>query len=162
MSNKMVFLSLIPLLFVMICSCKNDNSLIDEIPDTNGQVVELNSDMFIKYVWDYKESPEHFVFKGRKPVIVDFYTETCTPCKALRPILENWAKQYVNKVYFYSIAVDKGDNAGIYKAAAKVFGFGGYPSILMIQANGKVKGVMGFNSRTHSEIESFLNNNGVL
>jgi thioredoxin 1 len=57
------------------------------------EVVELNSKNF-----------DDFIAKGN--CVVDFWAEWCGPCKMLKPIFENTAKEMKGKVKFGKINVE--------------------------------------------------------
>ncbi len=57
-------------------------------------VLELNDDAFANSISD------------SKPMVVDFYSPTCPPCKALSPILESMSEMYSEKVTFAKINVE--------------------------------------------------------
>lgn len=54
-----------------------------------------------------ESSFQNQVLKSKQPVFVDFYATWCEPCKLLSPIVDGLAKQYVGKVTFYRVDVDK-------------------------------------------------------
>ena len=41
---------------------------------------------------------DELVIKAEKPVIVDFYTDMCQPCKMMAPILEELKEEYAGKL----------------------------------------------------------------
>lgn len=47
------------------------------------------------------------VLESRIPVLVDFYTDWCSPCQMVGPALEELAKEYEGKVNFGKLDVDK-------------------------------------------------------
>ena len=55
---------------------------------------------------------EEFVLKADKPVLVDFYTDWCGPCKVLSPTIEELSQDnnYKDKYYFYKVNVDYANN----------------------------------------------------
>ena len=52
-----------------------------------GTIKHIDAAYLRKYIWDYKEEPSKFVFKGSRPAILDFYADRCGPCRKLRPKL---------------------------------------------------------------------------
>ncbi|MGB1039355.1 MAG: thioredoxin family protein, partial [Flavobacteriales bacterium] len=43
-----------------------------------------------------QEFEKHFA-ESELPIILDFYTDTCNPCKTLMPILDKLSFEYKNK-----------------------------------------------------------------
>ena len=81
-------------------------------------------------IYDYKEHPNKFVFKGSRPAILDFYADWCGPCRSLSPKLEAAAKKYAGKVDVYKINVD--NEAEL----ANIFGVRSIPMVLFIPMQG--------------------------
>lgn len=46
---------------------------------------------------------EEKVLKSDKPVIVDFYSDTCVPCKKLAPVLGQAEENYEDKLKVYKV-----------------------------------------------------------
>ncbi len=46
------------------------------------------------------------VLKANVPVVVDFWAEWCMPCKALSPIIDELASEYVGKVKIGKVDTD--------------------------------------------------------
>ena len=55
---------------------------------------------------------EEFVLNADKPVLVDFYTDWCGPCRVLSPTIEELSqdRNYKDKYYFYKVNVDAAFN----------------------------------------------------
>jgi len=47
------------------------------------------------------------VIGNSNPVLVDFYTTWCVPCKILEPTIEKLSKDYAGKVSFYRMDAEK-------------------------------------------------------
>jgi len=84
---------------------------------------KINSDDFRNIVGDIDTIA--FKFKGNKPIIVDFYSENCQPCRQMLPIIENVENIFEGKVDFYKIDAD--DNWNI----ADFFNIVGLPTLVL-------------------------------
>ena len=97
---------------------------------TEGAIKHIDAAYMRKFIWDYKEEPTKFVFKGSRPAIVDFYADWCGPCRRLGPKLEAVAKKYAGKIDVYKINVDKEPEL------ANIFGVQSIPMCLFIPMKG--------------------------
>lgn len=76
---------------------------------------------------------EEVVLKADKPVIVDFYSDSCLPCKQLSPILGDIEDAYEEKLLVVKVNVNfEEDLAAEYKVMSA-------PTLVLFQ-NGEVKG----------------------
>lgn len=107
--------------------------------DRGGKKKEATKDEVIKHIdaafmrahiFDYKENPTKFEFKGTRPAILDFYADWCPPCRRLSPKLIKLAEKYQGQVDVYKINVD--DEAEL----ARVFGVKSIPMLLFIPLEG--------------------------
>lgn len=46
------------------------------------------------------------IFKEKKPVLVDFWSSWCEPCRFLSPILEKVAKEFKEEIVFVKVNID--------------------------------------------------------
>ena len=96
-------------------------------------VKNVTNDYFNKNVYDIKASLENegeLKFLGKKPVLIDFYSTWCGPCKMLEPVLEELSKEY-NDIDFYKVNTeDEMELAG-------AFGIMSVPTLLFIPMNDK-------------------------
>ena len=59
------------------------------------------------------------VLKSKKPVLVDFWSEWCNPCRFLAPILERVLKDFEDEILFVKVNIDEApltaDNYQVYQ-----------------------------------------------
>lgn len=96
----------------------------------DGPVKPIDAKFMREKVWDYKNEPTKFVFKGTRPVVIDFYADWCPPCRALSPRLAEVAKEYQGKVDVYKVNVDNE------RELATAFGIKSLPTLIYIPADG--------------------------
>ena len=75
---------------------------------------------------------EQEVLQNDKPVLVDFYSDTCGPCRAVAPFVEKLAGEFDGKVKFTKV-----DVASNMQTAAK-YQITGIPALFIFE-NGEVK-----------------------
>lgn len=97
---------------------------------STAKVIHLDDNSFKEKVFDFVNSKE-WAFKGDKPVLVDFYTTWCGPCKRVAPVLEELQKEYGDKIQIYKVNTEKAP------AVSAAFGIRSIPSFLFIPAKGK-------------------------
>jgi len=99
--------------------------------NAEGQVNKLTAETFQKLVWDYKASPQEWVFVGDQPVIIDFYADWCRPCKMVAPIMDELSKEYKGKVRIYKVNTDE------QRELAGLFNINSIPAVLFVPKTGK-------------------------
>jgi thioredoxin 1 len=111
-------------------------------PENEGKVVYLNTEDFRKLVWDYKQTPDTFVFKGDRPVIIDFYADWCRPCKLVAPIMEELAQEYKGKITIYKV------NTDMERELSSTFQIRSIPAILYVPKEGKPQMSVGLQAKS--------------
>ena len=134
---------------LMLVGCTNnkkaDNSArkqtteqkTDAAASDGGAVTQLSTADFRLKIMDYETHQTEWVFEGKRPAVIDFYTTWCGPCKMMAPIVEEMAKAYAGKVDFYKVDIDKEQEL------AQTFGIQSIPTFLFIPVNGKPTMQMG-------------------
>ena len=92
------------------------------------------------------------LINGPKPVLVDFSAEWCGPCKAMKPILDEFKRSIGDKAVVLKVDVDRNP------AAAQAYQVRGVPTLLIFK-QGKVvwrtSGVVGA-AQLQQALEPFL------
>ncbi len=114
---------------------------------SQSKVIALDDEGFKEKVFDF-EKEKTWVFKGDKPVIVDFYADWCGPCKQLSPVLEALQKEYGGKIQIYKVDTVKE------KELAQTFGIRSLPTIVFIPLEGDPQAAMGF--RPKADLETMV------
>lgn len=128
--KKLTFLFLF-LATISIQACNNTGNAGNPEVSTEGQVVKLTAQEFQNLVWDYKKSPQEWVFKGDQPLIIDFYADWCRPCKMIAPIMAELSAEYKGKVRIYKVNTDE------QRELAGLFNISSIPAVLYVPKNGK-------------------------
>lgn len=95
-----------------------------------GKLNPITRDYFLEHIYDYRKDKE-FVFKGDKPVVIDFWATWCGPCMRLIPELEKMAEKYKDQVIFLKVNADKE------KELCSMFNVVALPTLFFIPVGGK-------------------------
>ena len=81
------------------------------------------------------------VLASKQPVLVDFYTESCPPCRALAPVLQEWEQESANNLKFVKV------DAATEQDLSVTYGVTVVPTLFLF-SNGKVVAqTVGFKSK---------------
>ena len=98
-------------------------------------VKNITSDFFNENVYNIKQelSKEtgELKFLGDRPVLIDFYSTWCGPCKMLEPGLEEIDKEYDGKIDIYKLNTEEE------METAAAFGIMSVPTLLFIPMSDK-------------------------
>lgn len=107
----------------------------DEVTDTEvrieaGKVNPITREYFLEHIFDYRKGGE-FVYKGEKPVVIDFWATWCGPCMQLLPFMEQLAEKYKDQVIFLKVDADKE------KELCSMYNVNALPTLFFIPVGGK-------------------------
>jgi len=86
-----------------------------------------------------------------KPVLIDFYTEWCPPCKLLSPIIEEIKEEFEGKIGVFKMNIDENP------LTANKFGIDRIPTVILF-VRGEIKSdFVGY--REKEDIKEWINSN---
>jgi thioredoxin len=86
----------------------------------------------------------------RKPVLVDFWAEWCSPCLVVAPVLESIVESMGGELKLVKVEVDDGENmklAGHYRVR-------GFPTVMLFRDGRELGRFSG--ARSHTQVMAFL------
>ncbi|MBP8911216.1 MAG: thioredoxin [Phycisphaerae bacterium] len=83
------------------------------------------------------EDFDTLVLRAGQPVLVDFYSPTCGPCRMLAPTIAKLAEQYEGRAGVYKVNVEA------LPELASRYGIQGVPSVLFFQKGEEVNRLVG-------------------
>lgn len=87
-------------------------------------------------------------FDNNLPVLVDFYTSWCQPCKAMSPYLEQIALEFQNKIKVIKFNIDQNDQV------AKYYNITSVPTLMLFKRGKVIKKRIG--GGTKMDIYNFI------
>ena len=79
--------------------------------------------------------------KGNLPILVDFYSNWCPPCKMLEPIFEELTKEFEGKIKFLRLNVDEN------REIAAKYGIMSIPTLILFKNGKEEKRIIGLRSK---------------
>jgi thioredoxin len=90
---------------------------------------QLTAQDFKDKIFNY-EMEKDWKFKGELPVIIDFYTDWCGPCKMVAPVLEELSEENKDRLVIYKANTEKEMDL------SALFGIQSIPTFLFIPVEG--------------------------
>lgn len=91
------------------------------------------------------------ILKGDKPVVCDFYTTWCGPCKVLAPVLDELAEKYSDRAVFIKADIDLNIELAVR------YGITSIPFVAVFKGGELVDNTLGYSSR--QDVIEFLDKN---
>jgi thioredoxin 1 len=91
------------------------------------------------------------VLKSETPVLVDYWADWCSPCKAIAPILDEVAKEYEGRLKIAKVNVDEN------KVTAAKYLVRGIPTLMLFK-NGNLEATR-VGALSKSQLTAFLDSN---
>lgn len=78
------------------------------------------------------------VFESTLPVVLDFYSETCMPCKMLAPVLDELDKTYADKIKICKLNINENPSL------ADRYGVMAVPTLMYVKNGKEINRTIGF------------------
>ena len=109
---------------------KDEVEMVPEVKIEPGKLNAITREYFLEHIFDYRKN-EEFIYKGDKPVVIDFWATWCGPCMRLLPVMEKLAETYKDQVIFLKVNADKE------KELCGMFNVVALPTLFFIPVGGK-------------------------
>ncbi len=127
-------------LFLIITSVLYCDSLYAQ-KNIKAKSIKISTSEFKSLIWDFEENKNDFVYIGKKPAIVCFYSTQSSGSKASSPILDNLGKDYKGKFDIYIIDAEQE------KELIELFQIKEYPAFMFVAKKGEPQIYVGFKTK---------------
>lgn len=100
-----------------------------------------------------KKNFDEEVLEAEGKVFVDFWSESCVPCKALMPFVHGLAEEHKDEMKFCSLDITKGRRAAIKQGVL------GLPSMIVFENGEKIAELHGEEECTEEAIKKMVEDN---
>ena len=105
-------LTLLTLLLGLSCTARPSETMSRGSNQARAQsptepIRQIDASYMRDHVYDYRESPDEFVFKGLHPAVILFYAEGDEASRSLLPKVEAVAKRYASKIDVYGVNISR-------------------------------------------------------
>lgn len=98
-----------------------------------------------------KNNFEEKVHNNEKTVVVDFYSDTCPPCKLLAPVFEKVAEKLKDKADFFKIKLEENQEIFAEYAIRSV------PTVIILKQSAPIVESLGF--KDEETLTNWINEN---
>lgn len=137
--KRFTTIALLCSIFAVLACAQQSNQ--KEAKNEAPSVIQMDNNMFIDKVFDYKTNSNEWKYEGDKPAIIDFYATWCGPCKMVAPIMKSLAEEYKGDIYVYKVDTDQ------QRELAKAMKIQSLPTILFIPMEGQPQAIVGAASK---------------
>ncbi len=101
----------------------------------------MEAESLVKHATD--SNFDSFVRKSEIPSLVDFWAPWCGPCRAIAPVLEDLAKDYMGKVNIVKVNVDENPKT------AQEYSVRSIPMLMLIEKGEVRETMLGLRPKEH-------------
>jgi thioredoxin 1 len=131
---------------------RNTFPVINNEEKTETTVKKISKADFITNIMDFETNPTQWIYKGKRPCIIDFYADWCGPCRITSPILEELSIEFKDKIDIYKVNIDNE------KELSQIFGISNIPAFLYCPMEGKPSMTSGIARDKTQQKQLFIDN----